>query len=92
MRDALAVFVFIAAAVPDWFDGYLARALGAEDQTCTMLDRLRQSDVGDDALMVIVAFSRLVAVVGFARHRDACSAKCSFPGLRESFLGDVSAH
>ena len=46
--DALAMFLFIAAAVTDWFDGYLARAWGQETKLGTMLD-----PIADKAMVVI---------------------------------------
>ena len=55
--DALAMFLFIAAAVTDWFDGYLARAWGQETKLGTMLDPIADKAMVVIALMVIVAFS-----------------------------------
>ena len=55
--DALAMVLFIAAAVTDWFDGYLARAWGQETKLGAMLDPIADKAMVVIALMVIVAFS-----------------------------------
>ena len=86
--DALAMFLFIAAAVTDWFDGYLARAWGQETKLGTMLDPIADKAMVVIALMVIVAFSSwspwLVLPATVILFREVFVS-----GLRE-FLGDVS--
>ena len=86
--DALAMFLFIAAAVTDWFDGYLARAWGQETKLGTMLDPIADKAMVVIALMVIVAVSSwspwLVLPATVILFREVFVS-----GLRE-FLGDVS--
>lgn len=86
--DALAMFLFIAAAVTDWFDGYLARAWGQETKLGAMLDPIADKAMVVIALMVIIAFSSwspwLVLPATVILFREVFVS-----GLRE-FLGDVS--
>ena len=55
--DALAMFLFIAAAVTDWFDGYLARAWGQETKLGTMLDPIADKAMVVIAIIVITGYS-----------------------------------
>jgi len=86
--DALAMVLFIAAAVTDWFDGYLARAWGQETKLGAMLDPIADKAMVVIALMVIVAFSSwspwLVLPATVILFREVFVS-----GLRE-YLGDVS--
>ena len=86
--DGLAMFLFIAAAVTDWFDGYLARAWGQETKLGAMLDPIADKAMVVIALMVIIAFSSwspwLVLPATVILFREVFVS-----GLRE-FLGDVS--
>ena len=85
--DALAMVLFIAAAVTDWFDGYLARAWGQETKLGAMLDPIADKAMVVIALMVIVAFSSwspwLVLPATVILFREVFVS-----GLRE-YLGDV---
>ena len=55
--DWCALVLFLGAAITDWFDGYLARAWGAETKIGAMLDPIADKAMVVIALMVIVGFS-----------------------------------
>lgn len=86
--DGLAMVLFVAAAVTDWFDGYLARAWGQETKLGAMLDPIADKAMVVIALMVIIGFSSwspwLVLPATVILFREVFVS-----GLRE-FLGDVS--
>ncbi|MBQ0805651.1 MULTISPECIES: CDP-diacylglycerol--glycerol-3-phosphate 3-phosphatidyltransferase [unclassified Sulfitobacter] len=86
--DGFAMLLFIAAAVTDWFDGYLARAWKQETKLGAMLDPIADKAMVVIALMVIVAFSSwspwLVLPATVILFREVFVS-----GLRE-YLGDVS--
>jgi len=55
--DWFALILFVAAAVTDWFDGYLARAWKQETKLGAMLDPIADKAMVVIALMVIIGFS-----------------------------------
>lgn len=86
--DALAMVLFVSAAITDWFDGYLARAWGQETKLGAMLDPIADKAMVVIALMVIIGFSSwspwLVLPATVILFREVFVS-----GLRE-YLGDVS--
>ena len=86
--DWFALVLFVAAAITDWFDGYLARAWGQQTRMGTMLDPIADKAMVVIALMVIIGFSSwspwLVLPATVILFREVFVS-----GLRE-FLGDVS--
>ncbi|NRB01970.1 MAG: CDP-diacylglycerol--glycerol-3-phosphate 3-phosphatidyltransferase [Rhodobacteraceae bacterium] len=86
--DWIALFLFVAAAITDYFDGYLARAWGQQSKLGTMLDPIADKAMVLIALMVIVGFSSwspwLVLPATLIVFREVFVS-----GLRE-YLGDVS--
>ncbi len=86
--DALAMLLFVLAAITDWFDGYLARAWGQETKLGAMLDPIADKAMVVIALMVIIGFSSwspwLVLPTTLILFREVFVS-----GLRE-YLGDVS--
>ena len=57
MADWLAVFLFLIAAISDWFDGYLARLWKQESKFGQMLDPIADKAMVIIALLVITGFS-----------------------------------
>jgi CDP-diacylglycerol--glycerol-3-phosphate 3-phosphatidyltransferase len=55
--DWFALILFLAAAITDWFDGYLARAWRQETKLGAMLDPIADKAMVVIALMVIIGFS-----------------------------------
>ncbi len=55
--DFFALFLFLGAAITDWFDGYLARAWRQETKIGTMLDPIADKAMVVIALAVIVGYS-----------------------------------
>ena len=55
--DWFALVLFLAAAITDWFDGYLARAWKQETKLGAMLDPIADKAMVVIALMVIIGFS-----------------------------------
>ena len=86
--DLLAVFLFVIAAITDWFDGYLARAWKQETKLGTMLDPIADKAMVVIALMVIVGYSSmspwLVLPATVILFREVFVS-----GLRE-YLGDTA--
>jgi CDP-diacylglycerol--glycerol-3-phosphate 3-phosphatidyltransferase len=86
--DLLAVFLFVIAAITDWFDGYLARAWKQETKLGTMLDPIADKAMVAIALMVIVGYSSmspwLVLPATVILFREVFVS-----GLRE-YLGDTA--
>lgn len=86
--DWFALFLFIIAAVTDWFDGYLARAWKQESKFGAMLDPIADKAMVVIALLVVTGFSGmdpwilLPATVILFRE-------VFVSGLRE-FLGDTA--
>ena len=88
--DFFALFLFLTAAITDWFDGYLARAWKQETKIGAMLDPIADKAMVVIALMVLVGFSGegwtpwLVLPATVILFREVFVS-----GLRE-FLGDVA--
>ncbi len=62
-RNALATGMFIAAAITDWIDGWLARKLGQTTAFGAFLDPVADKLMVAAALVVLVEFERASAVV-----------------------------
>lgn len=62
-RDFYAALLFALAAITDWLDGYLARTLGQVSTFGTFLDPVADKLMVTAALIVLVEFDRVVAVV-----------------------------
>ena len=62
-RNLLAAGVFVAAAVTDWFDGYLARSLGQTSSFGAFLDPVADKLMVAAALIVLVQLDRLDAIL-----------------------------
>lgn len=86
--DWFALFLFVFAAITDWFDGYLARAWKQESKFGAMLDPIADKAMVVIALLVVTGFSGmdpwilLPATVILFRE-------VFVSGLRE-FLGDTA--
>jgi CDP-diacylglycerol--glycerol-3-phosphate 3-phosphatidyltransferase len=63
MKNLLATVFFIAAAITDWFDGYLARALNQTSAFGAFLDPVADKLMVAAALIVLVQLGRLDALV-----------------------------
>jgi len=62
-QNLVATVIFVAAAVTDWFDGYLARALGQTSAFGAFLDPVADKFLVCAALLVLVHLNRLHALV-----------------------------
>ena len=86
--DFFALFLFLGAALTDWFDGYLARAWKQETKIGRMLDPIADKAMVVIALAVILGYSTmtpwLVLPATVILFREVFVS-----GLRE-FLGDVA--
>ena len=84
--DWFALFLFISAAITDWFDGFLARTLKQETKFGRMLDPIADKAMVVIALLIIVGYSSmspwLVLPATLIIFREVCVS-----GLRE-FLGE----
>ena len=63
MRDIYATLIFAFAALTDWLDGYLARALNQTSSFGAFLDPVADKLMVAAALIVLVEFGRVGAVV-----------------------------
>lgn len=86
--DFFALFLFLSAAITDWFDGYLARAWKQETKIGAMLDPIADKAMVVIALAVILGYSTmtpwLVLPATVILFREVFVS-----GLRE-YLGDVA--
>lgn len=86
--DFFALFLFLGAAITDWFDGYLARAWKQETKIGTMLDPIADKAMVIIALAVILGYSTmtpwLVLPATLILFREVFVS-----GLRE-YLGQVA--
>jgi len=86
--DFFALFLFLTAAITDWFDGYLARTWRQETKLGAMLDPIADKAMVIIALPVILVYSTmtpwLVLPTTVILFREVFVS-----GLRE-FLGDVA--
>ncbi|HQR02590.1 MAG: CDP-diacylglycerol--glycerol-3-phosphate 3-phosphatidyltransferase [Proteobacteria bacterium] len=64
-QNLAATVVFIAAAVTDWFDGWLARKLGQTSAFGAFLDPVADKLMVAAALVVLVQLERADAIVSF---------------------------
>ncbi len=84
--DWLALTLFVAAAITDWFDGYLARAWHQESRYGAMLDPIADKAMVVIAIMVLTGYSGmnpwLILPATVILFREVFVS-----GLRE-FLGD----
>jgi len=70
-QNRVATVIFVAAAVTDWFDGYLARALGQTSAFGAFLDPVADKLMVAAALILLVQLGRvdaLIAVVIIGRE------------------------
>src|ERR1700752_4264248 len=64
-RNVAATLVFIAAAVPDWFDGFLARRWNQTSAFGAFLDPVADKLMVSGALLVLVQLDRCNAILAF---------------------------
>ncbi|MCB1958103.1 MAG: CDP-alcohol phosphatidyltransferase family protein, partial [Rhodocyclaceae bacterium] len=62
-RNAIAAIIFVAAAVTDWFDGYLARYLKQTSAFGAFLDPVADKLMVAAALIMLVQLERLDAIL-----------------------------
>lgn len=90
LADWLALILFMAAAVTDWFDGHLARTWKQETKLGAMLDPIADKAMVVVALMVIVGYSDVYWTPWLVLPATAILFREVFvSGLRE-FLGDTA--
>jgi CDP-diacylglycerol--glycerol-3-phosphate 3-phosphatidyltransferase len=63
LKNELATLVFVVAAVTDWFDGYLARALHQTSAFGAFLDPVADKLMVAAALILLVQLGRVDAVI-----------------------------
>ncbi len=83
-KNLIATLTFIAAAVTDWFDGYLARSLGQTSAFGAFLDPVADKLMVAAALIVLVHLGRvdsLIALVIIGRE-------ITISALRELSIAD----
>ena len=83
----LAVFLFTAAGVTDFFDGYLARSRGQQTKLGRFLDPVADKLLVGAALVMIAAFGRIDSITLIAAV-IILSREILVSGLRE-FLAEV---
>lgn len=64
-QNVLATVLFVLAAITDWFDGYLARALAQTSAFGAFLDPVADKLMVAAALIVLVQLDRADAVIAF---------------------------
>src|SRR5574340_556359 len=64
-RNVISMLIFIAAALTDWLDGYLARTLGQTSAFGAFLDPVADKLMVAAALIVLVQLERLDAIIAF---------------------------
>ncbi len=62
-KNLVATMIFVAAAITDWFDGYLARALGQTSAFGAFLDPVADKLMVAAALILLVQLSRVDALI-----------------------------
>lgn len=62
-KNLCATLVFIVAAITDWFDGYLARALGQTSAFGAFLDPVADKLMVAAALILLVQLARVDAII-----------------------------
>lgn len=86
--DFFALFLFLTAAITDWFDGYLARAWKQETKIGAMLDPIADKAMVIIALAVILGYSTMTAWLVLPATL-ILFREVFVSGLRE-YLGDLS--
>src|SRR5574340_774303 len=64
-RNVISMLIFIAAALTDWLDGYLARTLGQTSAFGAFLDPVADKLMVAAALIILVQLERADAIVAF---------------------------
>lgn len=64
-QNVVAMAIFVAAAITDWFDGYLARRLGQTSAFGAFLDPVADKLMVAAALIVLIQLGRVDAVIAF---------------------------
>lgn len=64
-QNLIATVVFVAAAITDWFDGWLARKLGQTSAFGAFLDPVADKLMVAAALILLVHLGRVHAVIAF---------------------------
>lgn len=62
-KNLAATVIFVAAAITDWFDGYLARALGQTSEFGAFLDPVADKLMVAAALILLVQLGRVDAII-----------------------------
>ncbi len=62
-RDLVATVIFVAAAVTDWFDGWLARKTGQTSAFGAFLDPVADKLLVCSALLLLLEFNRVSALI-----------------------------
>lgn len=63
VRDASATVLFVAAAITDWFDGWLARRMGLTSAFGAFLDPVADKLIVCAALVVLLQLGRIDALI-----------------------------
>ncbi|MBU1235203.1 MAG: CDP-diacylglycerol--glycerol-3-phosphate 3-phosphatidyltransferase [Gammaproteobacteria bacterium] len=64
-QNLLATIIFVAAAVTDWFDGWIARKLGQTSAFGEFLDPVADKLMVAAALVMLVQLGRVDAIIAF---------------------------
>ncbi len=88
IADWLALILFVSAALTDWLDGYLARAMKQESKFGAMIDPIADKAMVVIALMVLVGLSNLDPLI-LIPAIAILFREVFVSGLRE-FLGDTA--
>jgi len=86
-RDLAAMLVFVFAALTDWLDGYLARRWNETSAFGTFLDPVADKLVVATALIMLVEFGRLDAILAVI----IIGREITISALRE-WMAKVGAH
>ncbi|NJA90042.1 CDP-diacylglycerol--glycerol-3-phosphate 3-phosphatidyltransferase [Rhodocyclus tenuis] len=86
-RDSLATLIFVAAAVTDWLDGYLARRLEQTSAFGAFLDPVADKLMVAAALIMLVQLGRLDAVIAAI----IIGREITISALRE-WMAQIGAH
>lgn len=65
MRDAIAAWVFIIAALTDWFDGWLARKWNQTSAFGAFLDPVADKLMVSAALLILLSIHRIDVLIAF---------------------------
>ena len=86
-RDMAAMLIFVSAAVTDWLDGYLARRWNETSSFGAFLDPVADKLVVATALILLVQFERLDAIVAAI----IIGREITISSLRE-WMAQIGAH